>query len=80
MSASALVLVFAAGLTGWEKGQTDEGALAHIFQILIAAQVPLILAYLYTADWRRTVPIARSLACQILAVGIALGSVAYFKL
>jgi len=76
----ALLIVIAAVVTGRESDGTDEGALAHIFQLLIVAQVPFILAFLATADWGRFAQVARPLALQVLAVGLALGSVAFFRL
>jgi hypothetical protein len=36
----AFCVVMLAVLTGSEQGRTDEGALAHTFQLLIVAQVP----------------------------------------
>ena len=80
LSVAALLLATMAGVAGWEKGAADEGALAHIFQLLIAAQVPFVLAFLATADWSRILPAARPLAVQAVAVALAFGPVAYFKL
>ena len=80
MSVMALTLATMAGVSGWGKGATDEGALAHIFQLLIVAQVPFIVTFLATANWGRILPVARPLAFQILAVALAFGPVAYFKL
>ena len=80
MSVMALALATLAGVSGWGKGAADEGALAHIFQLLIVAQVPFILTYLATANWGRILPVARPFAFQIFAVALAFGPVAYFKL
>ena len=79
-SLAAFLVVIAAIVTGWERGETDEGAMAHIFQLLIVAQVPFILVFLVTADWERFVHVARPLVLQVLAVGLAFGLVAFFKL
>lgn len=54
MSAAALAIVGFVVLTGWQRHLPDEGAAAHIFQILVVAQAPLIMMFLGTADWRRT--------------------------
>jgi hypothetical protein len=54
MSFVAFLLVLVAVSAGWEKGQTDEGSTAHIFQILIAGQAPIILLFLITADCANT--------------------------
>jgi hypothetical protein len=64
MSAIALLLATVAGAAGWEKGATDEGALAHISQLLIVAQVPFA-----TANWVRALPVARAAKYEILAKG-----------
>jgi predicted neutral ceramidase superfamily lipid hydrolase len=80
MSVMALLLATTAGVAGWEKGATDEGALAHIFQLLIVVQVPFILAFLLTANWGRILSVARPLAFQTLAIVLAFAPVAYFKL
>jgi len=48
--------------------QSDEGAEAHTWQLLMAAQVPLILLFLATADWRKRRP--------LLPLGLQLGLVA----
>jgi hypothetical protein len=34
--------------------QPDEGASAHMWQLLIAVQLPLIALFAATADWRRS--------------------------
>ena len=80
LSVAALLLATMAGLAGWEKGTADEGTLAHIFQLLIVAQVPFVLAFIATADWHRILPVARPLAIQAFAIALAFGPVAYFKL
>ena len=45
MSLSAFALVMLALFTGWDSGDTDDGAAAHAFQLLVVLQVPFILAY-----------------------------------
>jgi hypothetical protein len=80
MSLAALLIVLIAVATGWERNLKDEGIAAHIFQLLVVAQAPIILLFLLTADWKRLVRVARPLAFQILGLGIAFGSVAFFKL
>jgi hypothetical protein len=76
----ALLIVLSAVSAGWERNLSDEGAAAHIFQLLIVAQIPFVLAFLVTANWKRMMQVARPLALQILSIGIAVGSVAYFRL
>ena len=59
LSLSAFGVVIAAVLTGWGKGYADEGASAHLFQLLIVAQVPFILVFVVTANWKRAPPSSR---------------------
>ncbi len=76
--ASGLVLV--AVTTGWERNLKDEGAAAHLFQILIVLQVPLIVAFLVSADWKAYRHVLNVLLLQIAALALPLGLVAYFRL
>ena len=79
---SALVLSFVLGVlaTGWERNTRDQGAAAHIVQLLMVAQLPLRLAYLVTANWSRWRDVVGHLVLQGAAIGVALAPVAYFKL
>ena len=82
LSLAALGLVTSALLFNWVTPQPDgdEGTPAHIFQLLIAAQMPLIIIFLTTTeahDWPRT---GKWLAAQIAAIGLALFPVFYFQL
>jgi hypothetical protein len=80
MSLLALLVVVAALATGSAKGQTDEGAAAHIWQLLMVAQVPLLAVFVATADWARRPRVLLMLALQALAIAAALAPVAYFRL
>ena len=81
MSAAAIALLAFAFTTGWGKGPPgDEGAAAHLWQILIGLQVPLIVAYLATADWRRPLGIAAILGLQVLGLVLAMAPVAMLHL
>lgn len=80
MSLLAVLLLGVALVTGWDRGLKDEGAVAHIFQLLIVAQAPLVLLFLATADWRRRARVAAWLAAQALALGLAFAPVAALKL
>jgi hypothetical protein len=80
LSGLAFLLAIAAVMTGFEKGQADEGAAAHIFQLLIVAQLPLALAYFATADWGRWKRAIGPVALQAGALLLAFAPVAYFKL
>ena len=81
MSLLALADVLVVVTTGWERHLTDEGAAAHIFQLLIVGQVPFLLMYLTTVKWRQRFAAAvRPMVFQAVALVLALGSVAFFKL
>lgn len=82
MSVAALVLVLGhvAMVGAAAAHQPDEGAIAHIFQLLIAAQVPLVA--FFAIKWLPRVPriSLRVLALQALAVIVALAPVYFFHL
>lgn len=68
-SALAFALVMANIMLG-VRPQPDEDASAHIWQLLVGSQLPLLLLFVLTADWR-----ARStyvlFAVQLLALTAA---------
>ncbi len=68
LSVLALLTVLA-GFT--QPLQADEGALAHIFQLLIVALMPTILVFLATADWRQPLPSVRPLAIPAVILAAA---------
>jgi hypothetical protein len=80
MSALALALVVLALTTGWERGLKDEGAVAHSWQLLVGLQVPLILAFLASSDWRAPLKIFAILGLQVLGLVLAMAPVALFRL
>ena len=81
MSLVAFAVVLIAVSTGrGQGGTTDEGAGAHIFQLLIVAQIPCVLVFLATADWQRATQVIKSIAFQTAALILALGSLVFFKL
>ncbi len=80
LSLLAFSLVVFAVRTGWGQGGTDEGAGAHIFQLLIAAEVPFLLAFMATADWEQLGRPARLMSLQAVCLVIAFAPVAYFRL
>lgn len=82
MSLAALVLVLGhVWLVGVAAArQPDEGAIAHVFQLLLVAQVPLVL--FFAVKWlprapRISLPV---LALQAVAVIAALSPVYFFNL
>ncbi|MDE2112417.1 MAG: hypothetical protein KGJ79_14835 [Alphaproteobacteria bacterium] len=80
MSLLALSIVLVVATTGWERQLKDEGAAAHIFQLLIVGQLPFIAIFLATANWKRLTQIAKPIAVQVCALVLALGSVAFSRL
>ena len=80
MSLFALLLVLVVVGTGWQLYEKDEGAAAHIFHILIVLQVPLIVAFLATADWHHSRRVIVPLTLQAIALVAAFSSVALFNL
>jgi hypothetical protein len=80
MSALAIALLVVALTTGWERGLKDEGVVAHTWQLLVGLQLPLIAAFLATADWRRPLGVVKVLALQAAALGLAMAPVAILGL
>lgn len=80
MSLLALADVLMVVITGWERRLKDEGTAAHIFQLLIVGQLPVIAMFLVTANWRQAAALVRPVAFQVAALVLALGSVAFFRL
>ena len=79
LSLLAFTLVLAAVATG-KAEMPDEGSAAHIFQLLIALQLPFITAFLVTADWKQSARIGATLCVQVGAMGLAFAPVAFFNL
>jgi len=80
MSFLAFVIVLVVVATGWERHSTDEGAAAHLFQLLIVGQAPFVLMFLLTAKWSNLVKVVKPFAIQVGALALALGSLAVFRL
>ena len=59
--------------------QPDEGAAAHIFQLSIAALVPMILVFLGTADWRQPLRSVRQLGWPAMALVLAFAALYYLE-
>jgi hypothetical protein len=75
MSLAALTTVLVQLATHGATPQPDEGAAAHIFQLLLVAQVPIIV--FFAAKWipRETKRSTQVLLIQISAVLVALAPV-----
>ena len=80
MSFQAFLVALLAVATGWDRHLKDEGAAAHIFQLLIACQLPFLCAFLASADWSRLRTILRPAMLQAGALALAFGTVSWFKL
>jgi hypothetical protein len=52
--------------------QPDENASAHMWQLLMAGQLPFIAAFAITADWRHWQRAAGLLGLQALAIAAAM--------
>ncbi len=76
LSLTALVTV----LTGYnQQPQPDEGTGAHIFQLSVAAVVPMLLLFVATADWRRPLQTVRPLVFSAIALVAAFGLLYYLE-
>ena len=80
MSFAAFVLVLGHTAFFGTARETDEGAAAHMFQLLIAGQTPVIA--FFAIKWLQRTPKQALvvLACQALAVVVALAPVWYLGL
>ena len=72
--AAAIVL---GNVAAGAKAEPDENAWAHLFQLLIAGQLPLVLLFAATADWARPAKPLTALLVQALAGLAALGALAW---
>lgn len=80
LSLAAFLVVVVALATGWERGLTDEGLAAHLWQLLIVLQLPLFIAFVATAERRRRDLDVRRLGVMAGALLLALAPVAIFRL
>jgi len=80
LSGAAFLLVLGVVVTGWERHLPDEGAAAHLFQLMIVAQIPLIALFLGTADRSQSRSIGKWLLIDLAAIALACAPVAIFRL
>ncbi len=76
LSFLALALVLSSKFIIGMEPSNDEGWQAHIFQILIAAQLPFIVAFIATTNWKPLTRPLTTLAMQAAGILVAIGSVA----
>ena len=73
MSLLALAVLLTWLVMGWERGRTDEGVGAHLFQLLVFGQLPLIVLSLALADWSRPKRAALWAGLQACALALPMG-------
>ena len=80
MSLAGLALIFGHVATSGGVRETDEGTAAHLWQLLMAAQVPLVGFFAIT--WLPHAPVRGSLilALQVAAVLANLAALRFFDL
>ena len=76
LSLFAFTIVVANVAAGTSR-QADENASAHLFQLAMGAQLPLILLFSALADWRRRRRVIMLLAGQIVMAAAAFGALAW---
>ena len=80
MSFSAFALVISyVGMFGVTK-QQDEGTAAHIFQLLLAGQIPIIIIFAIKWFPKRQKQLLQVLVMQFIALLLALGTVFFLEL
>ena len=79
LSLTALLAVLSGYTQPPHPPEPDEGTAAHIFQLSIAALVPMILLFLATADWKQPLRSTRTLAFPGAALVLALGALYYLE-
>lgn len=79
-SFAALTTVFVALASAAGARHADEGAAAHIFQLLIFAQIPMLVFFGLRWARKATWAALTILVAQIIAIGVAIAPVWYFHL
>jgi hypothetical protein len=59
---------------GLHHREVDEGWQAHLFQLLMVLQVPIVLLFAATANWKQPNRVLLVLGLQAAASGAALGA------
>ena len=77
---TVLPFVLSALLTGHiPTPAPDEGAGAHIFQLSIAALVPVAALFLLTADWTQPISTVKRLTLPVVSLVLAFGILYYVE-
>ena len=83
LAASAIVLslfafaIVVGNVAAGAPPEADENVWAHLFQVAMAAQLPLFLIYLALADWARRRLAILLLVAQIVAAAAAFAALAW---
>jgi len=80
MSLSALTIVVSAVLLSGPVREPDEGTAAHLFQLCMVAQVPLIAYFAITPRKRTPDQLLLVLGVQLICAAVALAPVALLGL
>lgn len=80
MSLSALAVVLAQVAFAGPVRAADEGAAAHLFQLLIVGQAPVVAFFAMKWMQRNTRQALIVLGWQVLAIAVAMAPVWYFGL
>jgi hypothetical protein len=80
MSLAGLALIFGHVATSGGVPETDEGTAAHLWQLLIGAQLPVVAAFAIIWLPRAPLQALLVLGLQVLAVIANLASLRYFEL
>ncbi len=80
LSLTAFVWVLG-NVPGGARPGGDEGIGSRgIFWLLILMQMPFVFGYVGTADWTKWRRVTGQMVLQVIALGLAFASVAFFKL
>ncbi|MGA2276330.1 MAG: hypothetical protein ABSG00_01900 [Terracidiphilus sp.] len=79
MSLMALALVIEGAIEFGNHRPADEGWQAHIFQILMLAEIPVIVAFV-ALSWRSLRRNLATFGAQLLLWAVAVGAVRFFSL
>ena len=80
MSLAALAVVIGSVAIAGPARQPDEGAAAHLFQLLVAGQLPVLAFFILRWARHRLRPALTLLAIQVAVLGLALFPVWWLRL
>jgi hypothetical protein len=80
LAIQAFIIVLLMITTSWDRGLSDEGPAAHIFQILIVAEVLFTLGFLATSDWKRIRQVIQVIGFQVAIFVATFATGHFFKL